>query len=297
VTDVLLTGASGHVGGALLRACEADGLAVRCLARSPEKLTGLAETTEVVEGDVLDPDSTAAALAGVRTAYFLVHSLAAGGGFAAEEGEGAETFARAAREAGVGRIVYLGGLAHGDDLSDHMRSRHEVGRILRESGVPTLELRASIVIGDGSLSFELIRQLVDGSSALALPSWADAPCQPIALADVVAYLRAAHDVELADSRIVEIGGAEATTYRALIEAYAEARSLPTAVVSVPVPSLPFSSGDVPGLDRLLPERLRAPVKLLESLRHDSSVRSDEARRLFPGLEPRGVREALAAAGV
>jgi hypothetical protein len=125
--------------------------------------------------------------------------------------------------------------------------------VLRESGVPALEFRASIVVGDGSLSFELIRSLVDGSPALVLPSWVDTACQPIALDDVVAYLRAAHDVELDESRVVEIGGADTTTYRALIEAYAEARGIPAAVATVPVPSLPFSSGDVPGLDRLLPE--------------------------------------------
>jgi uncharacterized protein YbjT (DUF2867 family) len=297
LTDVLLTGATGHVGGALLRALERDGVAVRCLARTPGKLTGFAPTTEVVEGDVGDPAAAAAALAGVRTAYFLVHALGAAGGFEAEETRGAETFARAAQDAGVGRIVYLGGLARGDHLSDHMRSRHEVGRILRESGVPTLELQASIVIGDGSLSFELIRRLVDGSSVLALPSWVDTACQPIALDDVVAYLRAARDVELAASRIVEIGGADATTYRGLIEAYAEARSLPAAVVSVPVPSLPFSSGDVPGLDRLLPEALRAPVKLIESLRFESTVQTGDAAELFPEVEPRGVADALAAAGV
>jgi uncharacterized protein YbjT (DUF2867 family) len=113
VSDVLLTGASGHVGGALLRVLERDGIAVRCLARTPEKLRGLAETTEVARGDVTDYDSTAAALDGVSTAYFLVHSLSAGGDFEAEELEGAETFARAAADSDVGRIVYLGGLAHG----------------------------------------------------------------------------------------------------------------------------------------------------------------------------------------
>jgi uncharacterized protein YbjT (DUF2867 family) len=170
-----------------------------------------------------------------------------------------------------------------------MRSRHEVGRILRESGVPTLELRASIVVGDGSLSFELVRRLVDVAPAHVLPSWVDTPCQPIALADVVAYLRAALDVPLERSEVVEVGGADRTTYRGLIEAYAAVRSRPTAALTLPAPPV------LPGAERLLPEGLRAPLKLVESMRHDSSVAGDRARELFPAVDPAGLDEAIRSA--
>jgi uncharacterized protein YbjT (DUF2867 family) len=291
VTDVLLTGATGHVGGRLLASFERDGIRVRCLARSPEKLAAAA--ADVVEGDLARPETLADAFAGIRVAYYLVHSLDAGD-FEDREAAAAEAFAGAAEAAGVERLVYLGGLADAeeDELSPHMRSRRAVGRILRESGVPTLELQASIVIGAGSLSYELLRRVVEAGAALVLPSWVDSPCQPIALDDVVAYLRAAADVELAGSEAVEIGGADRLTYRELLERYAEARGLPTVVATVPTPALPLGP-----LERVLPEGLRAPLKLLESLRFGSTVESGRAAELFPRIEPRGVDAAIAGAGV
>ena len=137
---VLLTGATGYVGGRLLRKLEESGRPVRCMVRRPEVLSGrAAEQTEIVHGDILDPDSLHEALAGVTTAYYLVHSMAASGPFAGADRRGAENFAAAARRSGVRRVVYLGGLGAEHDLSTHLESRHEVGRILRESGVPTIE--------------------------------------------------------------------------------------------------------------------------------------------------------------
>src|SRR5688572_7983336 len=157
-STVLLTGASGYVGGRLLPLLEARGHTLRCLARRPEHLRArTGPGTEVVRGDVLDGDSLAAALRGVEQAYYLVHSMGTAGAFEAEDRRGAENFARAGRASGLRRIVYLGGLGEDEPgLSPHLRSRHEVGAILRASGVPTLELRASIVIGSGSLSFEMV---------------------------------------------------------------------------------------------------------------------------------------------
>ena len=147
----MLTGATGYVGGRLLRKLEESGRAVRCMVRRPEALSGrTAEQTEIVYGDVLEPDSLREALAGVTVAYYLVHSMASSEPFAGADRRGAENFAFAARKCGVSRIVYLGGLGAEDDLSTHLESRQEVGRILRESGVPTIEFRASVVIGRAS---------------------------------------------------------------------------------------------------------------------------------------------------
>src|ERR1700753_3453316 len=154
---VLLTGATGYIGGRLLKALERQSIAVRCLCRNPEALRGrVAAGTQVVAGDMLQGASLCPALAGVDTAFYLVHAMRSGREFERLESEAARNFARAASEAGIARIVFLGGLAHGNDLSPHMRSRLETGNILRSSGVPVVELRASIVIGSGSASLELV---------------------------------------------------------------------------------------------------------------------------------------------
>jgi len=162
-SPILLTGATGYIGGRLLQSLEQQGYRLRCIARRPDFLKSkVSASTEVVAGDVLDRGSLDTALQGVRVAYYLIHSMGATGSFEENDRQAARNFAEAARTAGVERIIYLGGL--GDDsesLSPHLRSRQEVGRILRESGVPVLEFRASIVIGSGSLSFEMIRSLVE----------------------------------------------------------------------------------------------------------------------------------------
>ena len=288
---MLLTGATGHVGGRLLQRLGAT-RPVRCLVRSEATLD---EAEEVVVGDVLDRSSLASALEGIDVAVYLVHALGSDGDFMDEERRGAVGFAAEALTAGVGRIVYLGGLAHGDDLSDHLASRQEVGRILRTSGVPTVELRSSIVIGQGSASFELVRTLVDNAPALVLPDWVAAYCQPIAVDDVVEYLAAAVDLPVEESVVYEIGGADRVTYRELIETYAELTGKQLPVLQVTLPALPFTSDDVPSLlARLVPERARLWAKLIESLRFDSQTQSDRALADFD-VRPRGLREAIEAA--
>src|SRR4051812_14543792 len=188
----LLTGGTGYVGGRLLRRLERDGLSLRCLCRDPEALRWrMAPRAELVRGDLLQPASLGAAFSGVDTAFYLVHSMNAGAEFAAREREAATNFALAARHAGVRRIVYLGGLAHGDDLSAHMQSRAETGNILRSSGIPVIEFQASIVIGSGSASFEVIRALVDRLPVMITPRWVNTAAQPIAIEDVIDYLAAA----------------------------------------------------------------------------------------------------------
>jgi len=201
---ILLTGATGYVGGRLLPRLAADGWRVRCLARHPKSLAARVPAgVEVVPGDVLDVASLARAMEGVEAAYYMVHSMGATGDFAAQDRIAADHFAAAARAAGVRRrIIYLGGLGEEDPgLSAHLRSRHEVGERLRAHGVPVVELRASIIIGSGSLSFEMIRALVERLPVMVTPRWVRVKAQPIAIADVLDYLRGALTVENGDRHL------------------------------------------------------------------------------------------------
>ena len=286
---IALTGATGFVGGSLLRRFQEEGRDVRCLTRRPEALEGC----DAVRADVLEPGTLRAALEGVDVAYYLVHAIGDADAFEETEADGARNFAAASREAGVRRIVYLGGLARGEDLSDHMRSRQEVGRLLAATGVEVIEFRASIVIGSGSFSYELIRKLVGRSPVVVLPSWADAQSQPIALDDVVEYLLRAADAEVAGG-VFEIGGADTLSYRDLVSAYGEEAGQVRLQIRVPLPDPIVSSGDLPAvLANLIPERGRAAAKLLESMRFASTV-EDTSAEVF-GVEPVGVREALRSA--
>ena len=192
---VLLTGATGYVGGRLLAELERCGVALRCFLRRSESLRGrAAPSTELAAGDALDAQAVARALGDVDAAYYLIHSMG-GEDFAARDREAARIFGTAAREAGVKRIVYLGGLGeNAGGLSEHLRSRQETGEILRESGVPVVEFRASIVLGSGSLSFEMIRALVERLPVMICPRWVAVEAQPIAVEDVIAYLVAALDL-------------------------------------------------------------------------------------------------------
>jgi uncharacterized protein YbjT (DUF2867 family) len=194
---LLLTGGSGYVGGRLIPMLEQRGVTLRCLARDPEKMRSrVLTTTEVVRGDVLDRPSLDEALRGVHTAYYLVHLMSDSKDFAGEDRQAATNFASAAKETGVRRIIYLGGLGDDSDprLSTHLRSRHEVGEILRGSGVETIEFRASMVIGAGSLSFDLMKSLTDRLPVMLCPRWLTTPTQPIAVDDVLSYLLAAKDL-------------------------------------------------------------------------------------------------------
>ena len=250
----------------------------------------------MVAGDVLDQASLRRAMARVDAACYLVHALGSRGHFEQEEERAARSFVAAAREAGVRRIVYLGGLAHPDELarqagaggSAHMRSRLRVGELLRGSGVPTVELRASIIIGGSSLSFELIRALVQRLPVMVTPKWVSAEAQPIAVADVIAYLLAALDLPLDTSRVFEIGGAEVTSYRGLMEEYARQRGLRR--LFVPVPFLtPHLSSLWLGL--VTPIFSRVGRKLIESITMPSVVRDRGALEVFP-VRPCGYREAI-----
>lgn len=287
MTTAFVAGATGHVGSRLVRALDERGVDVRAVSRSGGE--------SVTPGDVGDRGSMLELLSSVDAAYYLVHSLGLAGEFGEDEIRAARTFATAARDCGVGRIVYLGGIAHDEDLSPHLASRREVGEILRGSGVPTMEFRTSIVVGAGSASFELVRDLVDALPALVGPDWLDNPAQPIGVDDVVAYLVAGLDAPLEKSLVYEIGGADRGTYRDLVDEVARRRGRPGVLASLPVPPVPFSASALPEqLAALFPERARLAVNLLESLRHGTAVEDHSALQDFD-VRPLGLREAVAAA--
>jgi len=290
---ILLTGGSGYVGGRLIPLLERQGANLRCLARKPDKLRSKVQAaTEVVQGDVLDPPSLNRALQGVHTTYYLVHLMSGSGSkdFEREDRQAALNFAGAARQAGVRRIIYLGGLGDDDDpkLSPHLRSRHEVGKILRESGIETIEFRASMVIGAGSLSFDLMKSLTDRLPVMLCPRWLMTPAQPIAVDDVLAYLLAAKDLPPGGSRIFEIGGTDVSTYGDLIREYARQRGLRRWLISVPVLTPYLSSL---WLTIVTPASFEVGRHLIEGLKNPTVVRDRSALDVFP-IRPMGVREAI-----
>jgi len=290
---ILLTGATGYVGGRLLRALEARGRRIRCLARRPEFLSGrVGSGTEVIGGDLLRPDTLPPALKGVHTAFYLVHSMGSAGAFEEEDRRAAANFGDAARRAGVRRIIYLGGLGAAEGgLSPHLRSRQEVGEILRLSGVPVVELRASIVIGSGSLSFEMIRALVERLPVMITPRWVSIPAQPIAISDLVDCLLAAEAWPAEETRIFEIGGADVVSYGDLMREYARQRGLRRRMIPVPVLTPRLSSL---WLGLVTPLYARVGRKLIDSMRHPTVVRDNSAREIL-GIHPRGTPEAIATA--
>jgi uncharacterized protein YbjT (DUF2867 family) len=290
---ILLTGATGYVGGRLLPLLVADGWRVRCLARRPDHLSPrVPDGVEVVQGDVLDSESLSAAMQGVDAAFYLVHSMGATDDFEEQDRLAAENFARAARAAGVQRIIYLGGLGEDEpDLSAHLRSRHEVGERLRAHDVPVIEFRASIIIGSGSLSFEMIRALVERLPVMVTPRWVRVTAQPIAIDDVLAYLRAALSLEMDRSVVVEIGGPDRVSYGELMGEYARQRGLRRWMFPVPLLTPRLSSL---WLGLVTPLYARVGRKLVDSLRHPTVVHDDSAQHLFP-IEPIGLREAIARA--
>lgn len=287
---ILLSGATGYVGGRLLKRLEAEGRPVRCLTRRPENLESyVAGTTEVVRGDVLDADSLDEALKGVETAFYFVHSMGTGKDFEKEDRQGAQNFADAANKNGVRRIIYLGGLGDPQQgLSKHLRSRQETGQILRSSGAQVIELRASIIIGSGSLSFELIRALTERLPIMICPRWVETPAQPIAIEDVLAYLQAALDLPEGESKIYEIGGPDQVSYGGIMREYARQRGLYRIMIPVPVLTPRLSSL---WLGLVTPVYARIGRKLIESLRNPTLVQDRAAEADFD-IKPRGLTEAI-----
>ena len=289
---ILLTGATGCIGGRLLAALEARGLSVRCMTRRPDALDGrVGPHSSVVYGDCLDPASLRETLAGIDIAYYLVHSMGSDRDFAAQDRTAARHFGAAARAAGVRRIVYVGGLGASTGLSRHLRSRQETGEVLRESGVPVVELRSGIVLGPGSLSFELIRALVERLPVMVCPSWVRTPTQPIALADLVDYLVAVLDLPSDRSRVLEVGGADVVSYDAIMREYARQRGLRRWLIPMPLLTPRLSSL---WLGLTTPVYARVGRELVDGLRTATVVGDDAARNTLP-VRPLGLRQAVARA--
>ncbi|WP_311836034.1 SDR family oxidoreductase [Cellulomonas fimi] len=278
----LVTGATGYIGGRLVPELLAAGFGVRAMARHPERLDGRPwrPEAEVVAADAQDPDQLRAALDGVDVAYYLIHALGSGPRFEASDRRTARVFATAARESGVGRVVYLGGLhPETDDLSPHLESRTEVGEILLASGVPTAVLQAAVIIGSGSASFEMMRYLTERLPAMVAPRWLDNRIQPIAVRDVLRYLVGAARLPAEVSRTFDIGGPDVLTYRQMMQRYAAVAGLPARVIrTLPVLTPRLASLWV-GLVTPVPSGLARP--LVESLIHEVVVKEDDLRRYVP----------------
>jgi len=290
MASVLVTGATGYIGGRLVPVLEAAGVRLRCLARQPATLASrVAPTTEIVAGDLLDPASLDCALTGIEVAYYLVHSMGAHGDYRDTDRVAARNFGEAARRAGVRRIVYLGGLATGEEpLSKHLESRIATGHALRESGVPVVEFRASVVIGSGSLSFELIRALVERLPIMICPRWVSTLAQPIGIDDVLAYLAMALQLPDGENRTFEIGGTDQASYGDVMREYARQRGLKRVMISVPLLTPRLSSL---WLGLVTPVYARVGRELIAGLKNRSVVTDPAALGVFP-IRPVGLGEAI-----
>ncbi len=291
---VLVLGATGYVGGRLVPLLLAEGHRVRVMARTPTRALRYewSDQVELVRGDVLEPDTLTAAFEGCDAVYHLVHSMGAGTDdvtFAEIEARSAEHVRDAAAAAGLERIVFLGGMGDDGDLSEHLSSRQQVGRILASGPTPTTELRAAVIIGSGSLSFEMLRYLTEVLPVMVTPTWVRTRCQPIAIRDVLHYLtRVLDDTEPVD-RVLDIAGPDVVTYQEMMQTFAEVAGLPRRLI-VPVPVLsPTLSSRWVGLVTPLPAGIARP--LIDSLRHEVVQRDRAIDDLVPHT-PLGFREAL-----
>ena len=284
----LVTGATGYIGGRLVPELLDAGFRVRCMSRSPERLRDYpwASRVERVRADATDPEAARRALDGIQVAYYLIHALGTGRRFEESDRRAARTFAAAAAAAGVRRVVYLGGLApRGQGLSPHLRSRDEVGQILLNSTVPTAVLRAAIILGSGSASFEMLRYLTERLPVMVTPRWVHSRIQPVAIRDVLRYLVGCASLPADVNRSFDIGGPDILTYADMMRRYAAVAGLPRRVI-LPVPLLtPRLSSLWVGLVTPVPGALARP--LVESLRHEVVCREHDIAAYVPD-PPRGL---------
>ncbi len=290
---ILLTGSTGYIGGRLLHLLEEEeNLILHCLVREPLYLhERFNPRTRIFKGDVLDKASIVQAMQGVDVAFYLIHSMGSEKDFIEQDRLAALNFAQAASECKVKRIIYLGGLGDSRyNLSSHLKSRQEVGHYLREqaSGVQVLEFRASIIIGSGSLSFELIRSLCERLPVMLTPKWIWTMAQPIAISDILAYLNKAIEIEIKGNQIFEIGGQDQMSYGDIMLEYSRQRHLKRWLIPVPVLT-PWLSSLWLGL--VTPIYARIGRKLIESLRFPTIVQDRRAEDLF-NIHPIGGKEAI-----
>lgn len=262
------------------------------MVRDPARLQGRpwAGQVEIARGDVLEPGSLAPVLSGIESAYYLVHSLGGGRNFHDRDIRAARAFGEAAAAAGVARIIYLGGLGDASRaLSEHLRSRQDTGAALGASGVPVTEFRAAVIVGSGSVSFEMIRYLTERVPVMVCPNWVYTRIQPIAIRDVLSYLTDAVDTPASTGQIVEIGGSDVLTYGQMMTGYAAARGLTRWLLPVPFLTPRLSSYWV-HIVTPVPAAIARP--LIEGLRNEVVVRDTKARTLFPQIAPVGYAEAV-----
>lgn len=288
---ILVTGASGAIGSRLVERLVRDGERPVVAGRHPDRLRRRWPDLRAVELDVLRPETVAPALVGIDIAYYLVHSMETGAtSFAERDRAGSSGFARAAQDAGVERIVYLGGLGGDETLSEHLASRRETGRVLAEEGPPLLEFRAAMVVGRQSASYRMLTDLVTRLPVMVVPRWVDTPSQPIGLRDVVAYLCAGRRSPLEGQHtVVEVGGGEVVSYRQMLEIDARVRGKKRTVVGVPLLSPKLSSLWC-GLTTSVPAEVARP--LIDGMVHPMVAAGDAAERLFPDIHPVGFEEAV-----
>ena len=289
---ILVSGATGYVGSRLVPRLVASGHEVACMVRDAKRVPRhVAESSHLVVADALQPESLTAAMQGIDVAYYLIHSMSASGGdFGQCDLQAARNFARAARRAGVSRIIYLGGLAsETSEISQHLKSRHETGEALRSFGPAVTEFRAGIIVGNGSVSFELIRYLTERLPIMICPRWVITRTQPIAIDDVLDYLLAALQASESAGQVIELGGATVETYRSMMLTYARIRGLRRWLLRVPVLTPRLSSYWL-RLMTPLPTSITRP--LIEGLRTEVVCKSGRAAELFPAIRPMGYATAL-----
>ncbi len=289
---VLVTGATGYIGGRLVPRLLAAGYRVRCLVRDARRLEGRSWTdkVEVVEGDALRSETLPPAMKGVWATYYLIHSLTDTRDYRDRDIVVARNFGFAAKDAGIERIVYLGGLGDPDSkLSVHLRSRQETGQALQEAGVPVTEFRAAVIVGTGSLSFEMVRYLTERLPIMICPRWVYTRIQPIAIRDVLSYMVGALQVPESAGRIIEVGGSDVLTYGDMMKGYAKVRGLWRLLIPVPVLTPRLSAHWVHWMTPV-PSGIVYP--LIEGMRNEVVVRDDAARTLFPEIQPVGYEVAV-----
>jgi len=291
-TKILVTGSTGYIGGRLVPALIGAGYQVRVLVRDPDRLAGrdwLAKV-EVVKGDVLLPDTLPAALEGISAAYYLIHSMASGDDFHERDLQAAENFSKAAKSAQVRQIIYLGGLGdYQADLSEHLKSRQDTGKVLAQSGVPVTEFRAAVIVGSGSISFEMIRYLTERVPLMICPRWVYTRTQPIAIQDVLDYLITALRTPDAFNRIIEIGGQDVITYGDMMLGYADVRRLKRILAPVPFLTPKLSAYWVHWVTPVSAEIAQA---LVQGLRNEALVLNPSAGRIFPAIKPADYQSAV-----